>query len=104
MISGVEDHAQVCLSTMPPPQCPPSRLASSVLTFATHARGQTLYDKMVEESCLLRAGANAKQRPGMGRIPGLTTPRVHNHVPDSQRSPVHGEGETERSARSRDTK
>src|SRR5438876_9269022 len=36
----------------------------------------------------------------MGRIPGLTTPLVQNHVPDSQSSPLHGEGETELSERS----
>ena len=64
MISGVEHHEQVCLSTMPPPQCPPSRHASSVLPFATHAIRQTRVDKMPAETCLLGVGSekHAKTR------------------------------------------
>src|SRR5947208_6009145 len=55
--------------------------------------------KMVEETCWRGAEEPAKQRPGTGHIPGLTTPRARNNVPDSQGSSIHGEGETGLSAR-----
>ena len=66
----------------------------------------TTLDEIVEPGivyvCSPRAGweEHETRRPGMGRIPGLTTPLVQNHVPDSQSSPLHGEGETELSERS----